>query len=121
MLTLLKSLACFGPEHVGERDILLAGTGIYKITRSGELGGHPLLENTVDCRGLYAFPGFVDQHIHITGAGGEKGFESRTRELEAEELFEAGITTAVGLLGAMARRAAWRTCTPRPKRWRRRA
>lgn len=100
MLTLLNNIACFCPEFVGEKDILIAGTGIFKITQPGALRDARLIENTIDCRGLYAFPGFVDQHVHITGAGGEEGFQSRTKELEAIELFEAGITTAVGLLGA---------------------
>jgi beta-aspartyl-dipeptidase (metallo-type) len=100
MLTLLKNIECFCPEFIGERDILIAGGGIYKITQPGALIDNPLIGNTVDCRGFCAFPGFVDQHVHITGAGGEEGFQSRTRELEAKELFEAGITTAVGLLGA---------------------
>ncbi len=100
MLTLLKNIECFCPAAIGVKDLLIAGAAIYKLTQPGAISGHPLLENTIDCRGLLAFPGLFDQHVHITGAGGEKGFQSRTRELEAKELFEAGITTAVGLLGA---------------------
>jgi beta-aspartyl-dipeptidase (metallo-type) len=100
MLTLLKNIDCFCPAAIGVKDLLLAGTGIDKITPPGALHDNPLIERIHDCAGLYAFPGFVDQHVHMTGAGGEEGFKSRTRELEAKELFEAGITTAVGLLGA---------------------
>lgn len=100
MLTLLKNIGCFRPEFTGEKDILVAGVRIYKITEPGALGRNPLIENIIDCRGMYAFPGFIDQHVHITGAGGERGFQSRTKELEAAELFGAGITTAAGLLGA---------------------
>jgi beta-aspartyl-dipeptidase (metallo-type) len=105
MLTLLKNIGCrcppIGePTSSGEKDILIAHSKILKITLPGRLCNNSLIENSIDCRGLYAFPGFVDQHVHITGAGGEEGFHSRTRALEAPELFEAGITTFVGLLGA---------------------
>lgn len=100
VLTLLESVRCICPEPVGIRDILIAGGRILKITRPGELHGNPLIGRVVDCRGLTAFPGLVDQHVHIAGAGGEDGFQSRLPELEAEQIFGAGVTAAVGLLGA---------------------
>lgn len=100
MLTLLENIGCFCPEFIGDKDIIIAGERILSIARPGALSHNPLVETMIDCRGLYAFPGFVDQHVHFAGAGGEEGFKSRTRELEAKELFETGITTAVGLLGA---------------------
>ena len=100
MLTLLRGAVCFCPKPAGRRDIVLAGEKIYKITPPGAIGDAALFERVLDCHGLLAFPGFVDQHVHITGAGGEQGFGSRVRELEAPELAAAGITTAVGLLGA---------------------
>ncbi len=59
-----------------------------------------LFENIIDCRGLCAFPGLIDQHVHMTGAGGEQGFISRTKELEVQDIADAGITTVTGLLGA---------------------
>jgi beta-aspartyl-dipeptidase (metallo-type) len=100
MLTMLRSALCFCPEPAGARDIVIAGDKIFKITAPGAIRDTALFEAVLDCRGLYAFPGFIDQHIHITGAGGEQGFESRVRALEAEEIAGAGVTTAVGLLGA---------------------
>jgi len=100
VMTLLKSVLCYCPAPAGIKDILIAGDRIFKMTRPGELHGNPLIGRIVDGRGLTAFPGLVDQHVHITGAGGEEGFQSRLPELEAEEIFSAGVTTAVGLLGA---------------------
>lgn len=100
VLTLLKSIACFCPRFIGKRDVLIASGKIYKITRPGEIKEYSLIENTFDCTGLYAFPGLIDQHVHITGAGGEQGFGSRTGELELSEFLQSGVTTAVGLLGA---------------------
>jgi beta-aspartyl-dipeptidase (metallo-type) len=100
LLTLLRNIRCFRPADVGEKDIVIAGHKIYKIAQPGTITAGPLFESIVDCSGLCAFPGFVDQHVHLTGAGGEQGFGSRLRELEAGELFGAGVTTVVGLLGA---------------------
>lgn len=100
MLTLLRNIECYCPGYIGEKDILIAGTKIYKIAEPGVIIDNPLIETTVACQGLCAFPGLIDQHIHITGAGGEEAFSSRTKELEAGDIFEAGITTVVGLLGA---------------------
>lgn len=51
------------------------------------------------CRGKILTPGFLDQHVHITGGGGEGSFHTRTPELQMSELVENGITTVVGLLG----------------------
>ena len=100
MLTILRRAVCFCPEPVGERDIIIAGDRIYKITAPGAIRDTILFEREIDCRGLFAFPGFIDQHIHIMGAGGERGFGSRTRELEASDIAAAGVATLVGLLGA---------------------
>jgi len=41
-------------------------------------------------------PGLIDQHIHITGGGGEEGPGSRIPEIMLSECLTAGITTAVG-------------------------
>lgn len=53
----------------------------------------------LDARKGIVVPGFVDNHIHVTGGGGELGPESRCPEAQLSQLFDAGITTAVGILG----------------------
>ncbi len=42
---------------------------------------------------------FIDQHLHITGGGGENGPASLISEIAAKDILSAGITTVVGLLG----------------------
>lgn len=44
-------------------------------------------------------PGFIDQHEHIIGAGGEAGYYSRTPEVSVSGLVMNGITTVVGMRG----------------------
>lgn len=97
MLTLLKNLECNTPEYIGKNDILLCGSKIFKIQpQINQMG----FAEVYDCSGLYVFPGIIDQHVHITGGGGEKGFSSRISQIEINDIFSAGVTTLVGLLGA---------------------
>lgn len=100
MLTLLKNIDCYCPQHIGKKDIVIASDKIYKITAPGEIKDSALIERVIPCDGLYAFPGLIDQHVHITGGGGEQGFASRISEIAIQDILMAGVTTLVGLLGA---------------------
>ena len=55
--------------------------------------------NRVNCEGKFMFPGFIDNHVHILGGGGEGGFTTRTPEIKFTDLTKAGITTVVGCIG----------------------
>jgi len=100
MLTLLKNIECYCPQFIGKKDIVIAGDKIYKILPPEEIIDNLLFENTIFCEGLCAFPGLIDQHVHIIGAGGEQGFASRISPLDIQEILRTGVTTVVGLLGA---------------------
>lgn len=99
MLTLLKNLECYTPQYIGKNDILICDTKIDRI-EPGINDLNPNYVNIYDCSGFLAFPGIIDQHVHITGGGGENGFASRIAEIDVKQIFAAGITTLVGLLGA---------------------
>lgn len=99
MLTLLKNIMCYSPSCLGKRDIVIAADKIFRILPAGEQKDISLIERVIPCDGLCAFPGLIDQHVHILGAGGEQGFSSRIPELGIREILRAGITTVVGLLG----------------------
>lgn len=73
---------------------------IYKITSVNALKDIGMVEKIIPCDGLYAFPGLIDQHVHIIGGGGEQGFVSRITEININDILTAGVTTLVGLLGA---------------------
>ena len=100
MLILLKNITCFSPACLGGRDIVIAGSRIYRILPGGQARDHELYQSIIDGTGLCAFPGLVDQHVHIIGGGGEEGFISRLPEIGIEDIRAAGVTTLVGLLGA---------------------
>lgn len=97
MLYLIKNADVYAPEHLGMQDLLLAHG---KIVAMGEQLQYSQAEvQTIDAQGKRVTPGLIDQHIHITGAGGKDGFLSMTPEVKAQELIACGTTTAVGLLG----------------------
>ncbi|MEA3285332.1 MAG: beta-aspartyl-peptidase, partial [Synergistota bacterium] len=53
----------------------------------------------LDAGGCKVVPGFIDQHNHFNGAGGEGGPAFRTPPAELSSFLKAGVTGAVGLLG----------------------
>lgn len=97
MITLIKNADIYAPEHLGCKDILIAGDRIEKIADRIEPVGIEL--KTIDAKGRKVTPGFIDKHVHVTGGGGEFGFESYADALHAEDLLKVGTTTVVGLLG----------------------
>jgi beta-aspartyl-dipeptidase (metallo-type) len=100
MFTLLKNLECYCPRYCGKNDILISYDKIIKIQPEIGLEESNYIENVILCDGLLAFPGIIDQHVHILGGGGEQGFISRVGEIDIDDIFAAGVTTLVGLLGA---------------------
>jgi len=78
-------------------DVFIAGGKIQAIGRKLE----PMLPNleVLDGNGKTAIPGYIDQHVHITGGGGENGFSSRVPEIQISDCICGGVTTLVGLLG----------------------
>ena len=95
---LIKNAEVFAPEKLGRRDIFIAGGRIVAMEESLEGLSVPGLE-TIDACGAIVTPGLIDQHIHVTGGGGEGGWKSRCPELVFSELVKAGVTTFLGVSG----------------------
>ena len=96
-MLLIRSPEIYSPDPVGKADVLIAGGKILHIAPSIEPGNLPC--RVLDASGMILIPGLIDQHVHITGGGGEGGFHTRTPEIQLSQLIRGGITTAVGLLG----------------------
>lgn len=94
---LIKNADVYAPEHLGTLDIFLAGGKIVAMAEKLDVT-LPDLE-VIDAAGYIVAPGLVDQHIHITGGGGEGGWHSRCPELVFSELVKAGVTTFLGVSG----------------------
>ncbi len=99
MFKLLKNAECYSPEYQGRKDILLAFDKIVEI--SSVITADKLYHvEIIDCKDKIACPGFIDQHVHISGGGGEEGPKSIIGPIGVNELISSGVTTVVGLLGA---------------------
>lgn len=96
-MLLIKNARVYAPAPLGKRDILLAGGRIAAMEEA--LDPHLPGVEALDAEGKTAVPGFIDQHVHITGGGGEGGFHSRVPELQLSAAVRAGVTTLVGVLG----------------------
>ena len=97
MLTLIKNARLYAPASLGMNDILLSGEKIVHISPAIQLSGIPY--QTIDAEGKIVTPGFIDQHIHITGGGGQQGYASLVPEVTMSELVSCGITTVLGMHG----------------------
>lgn len=93
-MKLIKNVHIYSPIDLGIQDVLISDSKIEKIDKNINFD----CEN-LDGTNCILTPGFIDRHVHITGGGGEAGFISRAKPIEASEVLKNGITTVVGLLG----------------------
>lgn len=96
-MILLKNVRPYD-KSADVQDILICGRDIIEIAPNIDVPER-LIEQTIDGGGLVAAPGYIDQHVHITGGGGEGGFSNQVPPLKLSQLVDAGVTTVVGLLG----------------------
>lgn len=97
MFKLIKEIEVFSPKNLGKKDVLICGEKIIEI--SDKISYDFKNIKIIDGRGKTLIPGIIDQHIHITGGGGEGSFKTRVPEVSLSDLIKGGVTTVVGLLG----------------------
>lgn len=99
MIKIIRNGEVYAPKYLGKKDILIAGTEISQI--SDQLPAIPewLEVEEIDASGTYVVPGFIDNHVHIVGGGGEGGYHTRTPEIQLTDIITGGVTTVVGCLG----------------------
>jgi beta-aspartyl-dipeptidase (metallo-type) len=97
MIVIIKGGEVYAPEKLGKKDILIVNGQIVAIEDSLEL--KELSPVIINANGKKVCPGFIDQHVHVTGGGGQFGFSSFIAELFAGDLLAVGTTTVLGLLG----------------------
>lgn len=101
MFTLIKNADIYAPEPIGTGDILLSGGQVVSV--GGSIDFSYPGTRIINADGRKVIPGLIDQHVHVTGGGGESGFASRVPELMFSSVVRAGVTTLVGLLGTDSR------------------
>lgn len=99
MLTIIKGIKVYSPDYEGIKDLVLCGEKIQGIYNNIKVPTDFIKINLIDGSDKILFPGFIDSHVHINGAGGEGGFKRRTPEIKFSDLTKAGITTVIGCIG----------------------
>lgn len=94
---LIQNAQIWSPEPLGIADILVAGGRVAAMGLNLDVRVPGL--RSVDLQGAALTPGLIDQHVHVAGAGGKRGFSSLTGEISMDEFMAVGSTTVVGLLG----------------------
>lgn len=98
LITLLRVARIHAPEPLEATDILVADGRIAALGRDLAIpAGWPV--TVLEHGDLSAVPAFIDQHVHVTGGGGEGGCGSRCPEIAAADIASMGIGTVVGVLG----------------------
>lgn len=82
-------------------DILIGNKKIIKIGKLDEIELKKIFNNIKieDINSKNVIPGYIDNHVHITGGGGEGSFSSRVPEIKFSEIVSNGVTTVIGVLG----------------------
>ena len=99
MLKVIKNGRVYSPDDLGRKDILIAGDTILSVEDRVSTDSLSFPVEIYDAGGKMILPGIIDPHVHFIGGGGSSGLNSRTKEIAVEQIIEAGVTTAVGVLG----------------------
>ncbi len=98
MIHIIKNVKVYSPEYLGVKDVIIAGDKIHLIGENLKVSDD-LEVNVIDGSGKILTPGFIDNHVHLMGGGGEGGFKTRTPEIMLTDITTGGVTTVVGCLG----------------------
>ncbi|MBS4536398.1 beta-aspartyl-peptidase [Clostridium sp. D2Q-14] len=96
-MLLIRDIEIYSPKYIGKKDVLIANDKITLMEEKIEKFNKKV--KVIDGKGKILVPGLIDNHVHITGGGGEGSFKTRVPEITLSKLIEGGITTVVGLLG----------------------
>lgn len=96
-MILIKNIKVYSPTSIGKKDVLITNNKISLI--EDEILNFNEKIKIIDGTDKKLIPGLIDNHVHITGGGGEGSFKTRVPEITLSKLIEGGITTVVALLG----------------------
>ncbi|MCU0621088.1 MAG: beta-aspartyl-peptidase [Gemmatimonadales bacterium] len=99
MLQLLRNAELYAPEARGRQHLLVGGGSVLWTGPDEPSLDRSLGVEVVDLAGRRVIPGLIDGHVHLTGGGGEAGYETRVPPVPLSRFTTSGITSVVGLLG----------------------
>ncbi|MEE8807819.1 MAG: beta-aspartyl-peptidase [Lactimicrobium sp.] len=99
MFLIIKHVHVYAPEDLGINDVLVCNDRIVKVDHQIDFDWDKDDMKVIDGTGKLLVPGFLDQHVHIIGGGGEDGFASLIPPLQMRDCIRYGVTSVVGLLG----------------------
>ena len=99
MIKIIKNIKVYSPKYLGIKDVVISSNKIEGIYDNLNIPDNFINIKIIDGTNKILFPGFIDNHVHINGAGGEGGFRMRTPELKLTDLTTAGVTTVIGCIG----------------------
>jgi beta-aspartyl-dipeptidase (metallo-type) len=99
LIKIIENGELYAPDYMGRKNLIISNSSIVDIcdTSSKEITGIDV--DVIDASGKYVLPGFIDNHVHICGGGGEGGFKTRTPEISLSSITKAGVTSLIGVLG----------------------
>jgi beta-aspartyl-dipeptidase (metallo-type) len=98
-LQLLTNADLYAPEHRGRVHLLIAGGKVVWIGEAIPSLDSRLEARVTDLHGRRVIPGLIDAHVHLTGGGGEAGFNTRVPPVPLSRFTRGGVTSVVGVLG----------------------
>jgi beta-aspartyl-dipeptidase (metallo-type) len=98
-LRLLTNAELYAPEYRGRSHLLIAGGTVVWIGEEIPALDRRLNVETEDLAGARVIPGLIDAHVHLTGGGGEAGFNTRVPPVPLSRFTRGGVTAVVGVLG----------------------
>ncbi len=99
MLHRLQNVDVYSPTPLGLCHLLVAAGKIVSLSNKPIEIDESLLSTDEDFKGKRLIPGLIDSHAHITGGGGEAGFQSKVPAINLSQYTKAGVTSVIGLLG----------------------
>ena len=71
MIKVIRDIEVYSPKYLGKKSIVIVNDKIEGIYDKLEIRENFINIEIIEGKDMYAFPGFIDAHVHLIGGGGE--------------------------------------------------